>query len=291
MGKRIIIDDDDDDDDDDDELLAVPHSFSLLSPAAPAVGTPPPANGAGNLSYYHVSPLGMNFVSRECMSRLLLLLTQDPMIAGTADVIVIEDSFPNDVGSSDPDDSIIPSTSDVIVIVGSPCPQAAAAIKPRFCSRPHIPHSRYRNTIRPAPLRSPYVGHSYSSDSGSSDPDDPVSRAARRAAVRAARRAAVRVGTKITAQRSSQHPRTIADFFRPISSAEYRNQVAAETQVDIMDLRSVVPLPATDIVDAADDVEYDLVSLPKRQRHGYEIDDFVVATSESESDYSHSSCP
>jgi hypothetical protein len=58
-----------------------------------------------------------------------------------------------------------------------------------------------------------------------------------------------------------------------------------------MDLRSVVPLPATDIVDAADDVEYDLVSLPKRQRHGYEIDDFVVATSESESDYSHSSCP
>jgi hypothetical protein len=47
------------------------------------------------------------------MSRLLLLLTQDPMIAGTADVIVIEDSFPNDVGSSDPDDSIIPSTSDM----------------------------------------------------------------------------------------------------------------------------------------------------------------------------------
>lgn len=70
----------------------------------------------------------------------------------------------------------------------------------------------------------------------------------------------------------------------------YRCQVAAATQVDIMDLRSVVPVPAADIVPAADDGEYDLVSVPKRVRHGYVIDDFVVDTSASDSDYSLSSC-
>jgi hypothetical protein len=55
-----------------------------------------------------------------------------------------------------------------------------------------------------------------------------------------------------------------------------------------MDLRSVVPVSAADDVTAADDDEYDLVAVssplpcpPHRRRHGYEIDDFVVETSES----------
>ena len=52
----------------------------------------------------------------------------------------------------------------------------------------------------------------------------------------------------------------------------------------------MVPVPAADIVSAADDGEYDLVSVPKRVRHGYVIDDFVVDTSASDSDYSLSSC-
>ena len=69
------------------------------------------------------------------------------------------------------------------------------------------------------------------------------------------------------------------------------SQVAAAAQVDIMDLRSVVPVPAADIVTTADDVVYDLVAPPQRCRHGYAIDDFVVNTSESESEsyYSESS--
>ncbi len=43
--RRIIVDDSDD-----DALLGVPSSSSVLSPAALAVGTFPPVNGAGNLS-------------------------------------------------------------------------------------------------------------------------------------------------------------------------------------------------------------------------------------------------
>ena len=282
MGRRIIIDDDSDD----DELLAVPCSSSLLSPAVPAVGNPPPANDAGNLSYHRVSPLRMSccYLASACHVYCYYLRTHtmaDPIIAGTADVIVIEDSCSSDVGSAVPDDTIIPSTSDVIVIVGSPCPPAAAATKPRCGTQLRgLLHAHV--LFCPAAFCSPSVFDRSSSDSDSSDPDDPVSRAARRAAVRLA--------TMTTAQRSSQHPSTIADFFRPISSAEYMSQVAAATQVDIMDLRSVVPAPAADIVSAADDVEHDLVSLPKRRRHGYDIDDFVVDTSESESDYSASSC-
>jgi hypothetical protein len=84
---------------------------------------------------------------------------------------------------------------------------------------------------------------------------------------------------------AATHPSTIAGYFKPISAAEYRSQVAAATQVDIMDLRSVVPVSAADVVAAAD-VIYDLVAAatPKRRSYGYEIDDFVVDSSASESD-------
>ena len=53
--RKIIVDDSDD-----DVMLGVPSSSSVLSPAAPAVGTFPPAHGAGNLSYICGSPLRMS---------------------------------------------------------------------------------------------------------------------------------------------------------------------------------------------------------------------------------------
>jgi hypothetical protein len=53
--RKIIVDDSDD-----DVMLGVPSTASVLSPAAPAVGTFPPANGAGNLSYIRDSPFRMS---------------------------------------------------------------------------------------------------------------------------------------------------------------------------------------------------------------------------------------
>jgi hypothetical protein len=47
-----------------------------------------------------------------------------------------------------------------------------------------------------------------------------------------------------------------------------------------MDLRNVKPLPAADEVSSSDDEVEDSVASPKRRRHGYEIDDFVVDSSE-----------
>jgi hypothetical protein len=228
-----------DDDSDDDALLAVPFSSSVISPAAPAVGSRPPAKDAGN------------------------------------GIIVIVDS------SSSSDDGSTAPASDGIVIVVSPCPASVAASPPRYGSRciRLFATAVHPSNICTAALCSSSSFNRSSSNSGSSDPDDPVSRAARRAAVRLA--------ATSTAQRQ---PSAITDFFRPISSSEYSSQVAAATQVDIMDLRSVVPAPAADIVTAADDGAYDLVSPPKRLRHGYVIDDFVVDTSASESEYSLSSC-
>ena len=43
------------------------------------------------------------------------------------------------------------------------------------------------------------------------------------------------------------------------------------------------PLPAADEVTSASDDPEVTVASPKRRRHGYEIDDFVVDSSESES--------
>ena len=67
------------------------------------------------------------------------------------------------------------------------------------------------------------------------------------------------------------------------------SQVATAAQTDIMDLRNVKPLPAADEVSSSDDEVEDSVASPKRRRHGYEIDDFVVDSSESESVRSASS--
>jgi hypothetical protein len=100
-----------------------------------------------------------------------------------------------------------------------------------------------------------------------------------------------RSGSRLFITPPSHHPRTIADFFQPISSAEYRSAVAAAAQLDVMDLRCVVPVSAADDVTAADDDETLSSSLPcppHRSRHGYEIDDFVVATSESDTSVSES---
>ncbi len=49
-----------------------------------------------------------------------------------------------------------------------------------------------------------------------------------------------------------------------------------------MDLRNVKPLPAADEVTSASDDPEVTVASPKRRRHGYEIDDFVVDSSESD---------
>jgi hypothetical protein len=115
------------------------------------------------------------------------------------------------------------------------------------------------------------------SSSDSSDPDDPVSRAARSAAV------------QIGMLHSSQIQCCMQHYFKPISCAEYRSQIATAAETDIMDLRNVKALPAADEVSSSDNCDEDLVASPKRRRHGYELNDFVVGSSESESDRSQSS--
>ena len=79
---------------------------------------------------------------------------------------------------------------------------------------------------------------------------------------------------------ASQHQSCMSQYFKPISCAEYMSQVATAAQTDIMDLRNVKPLPAADEVSSSDDEVEDSVASPKRRRHGYEIDDFVVDSSE-----------
>ncbi len=115
-----------------------------------------------------------------------------------------------------------------------------------------------------------------SSDDVSSDPDDPVSRGARRAAIRAAEQSyALRPFPKCS---------TIADFFKPISCVEYLRQVDIAAQPDPLDLRSVVPASAADIVSAVEDDESgsSFSPSPKRRRYGYELDGFIVNSSESD---------
>jgi hypothetical protein len=88
-------------------------------------------------------------ISPEHATALLLFVffldvTIDRIIAGTADVIVIEDNCSSDVFSTAPGDGIVPSASAAMVIVGSPCPAAAAATISRSGSRPCILSPRYR---------------------------------------------------------------------------------------------------------------------------------------------------
>lgn len=103
--RKIIIDDSDD-----DALPAVPCSSSLLSCEAPAVALLPANDG-----------------------------TPESIIAETAAVIVIEDSCSSDGSPIHTATSAPPSpahpTADVMVIVGSPCPAAAAGTKARSGTR------------------------------------------------------------------------------------------------------------------------------------------------------------
>jgi hypothetical protein len=117
-----------------------------------------------------------------------------------------------------------------------------------------------------------------SSNDESSDPDDPISRAARRAAVRAA---------QMSVAHRPSHSSTIADYFRPMSSAAYLRQVAIAAQPDCLDLRSVVAVPAAVFVASEGDDDEVVSSVTssnspgRKRRYGYVIDGFVV---DSESD-------
>jgi hypothetical protein len=119
------------------------------------------------------------------------------------------------------------------------------------------------------------------SDSDSSDPDDPVSREARRAAIRAA-------------QQNAAHRTTITDYFKAISSVAYWQAVDIAARPDPLDLRSVLPVSAFDVVTIEDNNEYssessssgDAVSPgnAQKRKYGYAIDGFVINSSDSDGD-------
>jgi hypothetical protein len=121
--------------------------------------------------------------------------------------------------------------------------------------------------------------------SDSSDPDDPVSRAARRAAIRAAEQSAANRPKKSS---------TIADYFPAISHVAYWQAVDIAAQPDPLDLRSVVPVSASDIVTIEDNDEYSSDSSSsgvavspenaQKRKYGYAIDGFVVNSSDSDGD-------
>jgi hypothetical protein len=117
--------------------------------------------------------------------------------------------------------------------------------------------------------------------SDSSDPDDPVSRGARRAAIRAA-------------QQSAAHRTTISDYFKAVSSVAYWQAVDIAAQPDPLDLRSVVPVSVSDIVTIEDNDKYSsdssssgVAASPgnaQKRKYGYAIDGFVVNSSDSDGD-------
>lgn len=119
------------------------------------------------------------------------------------------------------------------------------------------------------------------SDSDSSDPDDPVSREARRAAIRAA-------------QQNAAHRTTITDYFKALSSVAYWQAVDIAAHPDPLDLRSVLPVSACDIVTIEGSDKYssdssssgDAVSPgnAQKRKYGYAIDGFVVNSSDSDGD-------
>ena len=121
---------------------------------------------------------------------------------------------------------------------------------------------------------------SASSVSGSSDPDEPCSRKARKLAMKFLQR-----------QQPCQKAQNLQDFYRPISNATYMSTVDAQLQRDDMDLRNVVAATAAkNLLDVGDNSPIDSSdsdisgSSPERRRNGYVIDDFVVDSSDSESD-------
>lgn len=114
-----------------------------------------------------------------------------------------------------------------------------------------------------------------SSDSGSNDPNDPISRKARKLAVRSA----------------CNRQAGIQSFFQSVSNSHHISLMDAQMQTDIMDLRSVKTLTAPNMLitdhdepeQRSDDSESSSSS-PKQRKNGYVVDGFVVNSSESECD-------
>jgi hypothetical protein len=123
---------------------------------------------------------------------------------------------------------------------------------------------------------------SVSSDSGSSDTDEPISRKARKLAIRMA-----------TKTQTTQPKSNIRGYFDTISSAEHRNNVNAQMAPDIMNLWSVVPSGTSrDLGNISSEAENSTdasssscsSSSPVERRNGYILDNFVVASSDSDND-------
>jgi hypothetical protein len=122
--------------------------------------------------------------------------------------------------------------------------------------------------------------NSVSSDSGSSDADEPISRKARKLAIKMAKN-----------NQTSQPKSNLRDFFVHISSAEHRNNVNAQMAPDVMNLWSVVPIePSRDLgninseTQSSTDTSSSSCSTPVARKNGYILDDFVVASSDSDND-------
>jgi hypothetical protein len=118
-----------------------------------------------------------------------------------------------------------------------------------------------------------------SSDSGSSDEDDPVSRKARKLAVCNAQHRQAQFSAK-----------TLKDYFGPISCDEYICNLDHLTKTCIMDLRFVVPVTNAHNLESAiggslsastsgsSSSSESGSSSPQKLKNGYVIDDFIVDT-------------
>jgi hypothetical protein len=122
--------------------------------------------------------------------------------------------------------------------------------------------------------------NSVSSDSGSSDSDEPISRKARKLAIKMAEN-----------KKTSKPAINISDYFVTISSAVHRRNVNDQMAPDIMNLWSVVPVePSRDLdndsseAQSTTDASSSSCSTPAERRNGYILDDFVVASSDSDND-------
>ena len=123
---------------------------------------------------------------------------------------------------------------------------------------------------------------SVSSDSGSSDSNEPISRKARKLAV------------KMAAKKQTSQPKcNIRDYYNLISSAVHRNNVNAQMTPDVMNLWSVVAIGTSrDLDDTNNDAQSSSdassssssSSTPVERKNGYVLDDFVVASSDSDND-------
>jgi hypothetical protein len=121
---------------------------------------------------------------------------------------------------------------------------------------------------------------SVSSDSGSSDSNEPISRKARKLAV------------KMAAKKQTSQPKcNIRDYYFPISSAVHRNNVNAQMTPDVMNLWSVVAIGTSRDLDNNDaqsttdaSSSSSCGSTPVECKNGYVLDDFVVASSDSDND-------